>query len=76
MASVPVVITDLNRDGKNDLIAGWGHHYGLHWWEQRRDGTGKRSWVRHVIDSLHSQFHTLAWVDLDNDDKPKLVTGK
>lgn len=75
-ASIPVIITDVNGDGKNDCIAGKGHDYGLDWYEQKIDPAGKRSWLKHPIDPFNSQYHTMAWEDLDNDGKKELITGK
>jgi hypothetical protein len=75
-ASVPIIITDLNGDNLNDLIFGQGHDYGLYWLEQRQDNADKRSWHHHVIDTSASQYHTMAWTDLDDDGKPELITGK
>ena len=80
VASVPVIVTDLNGDKKNDLIVGQGHGYGLHWYEQqpapadRKDG--KRSWVKHIIDEKNSQYHCMEWADIDGDKRPDLITGK
>ncbi len=71
-ASVPILVVDVNGDGRNDLIAGQGHDYGLNWFEQ----TAQHTWTKHVIDPNQSQFHTMAWVDLDGDQKPELLTGK
>ncbi|RYY22631.1 MAG: VCBS repeat-containing protein, partial [Chitinophagaceae bacterium] len=74
---IPVIVADLNKDGKADLIVGQGHGYGLDWYEQRLSkADGKRSWIKHSIDSSNSQFHTLMWEDIDGDGKPELVTGK
>ena len=72
--SVPILVTDVNGDGLNDLIAGGGHCYGLDWWEQRSDG-GARSWICHHIDPHNSQYHDLMWIDIDGDGKCELVTG-
>ncbi|MDR3711782.1 MAG: VCBS repeat-containing protein [Puia sp.] len=74
--SVPVLVVDVNGDGKNDIIAGQAHDYGLNWFEQRVDRSGKRSWVRHPIDPSNSQFHTMEWEDIDGDGVKELVTGK
>ena len=41
-ASIPILIEDLNSDGKNDLIVGQAHGYGLDWYEQKIDQAGKR----------------------------------
>jgi hypothetical protein len=75
-ASVPILVVDVNKDGKNDLIAGQGHSYGLDWYEQKMNAPGKREWVKHPIDPNNSQFHTMEWADLDGDGKNELVTGK
>ena len=49
-ASVPVLVVDVNGDGVNDLIVGGAHAYGLSWWEQCVDASGKRTWRQHQID--------------------------
>lgn len=76
-ASCPILVVDLNEDGKNDVIWADGHNYGLYWHEQMEpqpDGT--TTWRQHLIDKKFSQGHCLAWEDVDNDDKPELITGK
>jgi hypothetical protein len=75
MASVPILVVDVNQDGLNDLIVGNGHGYGLDWWEQRLEG-GKRTWIKHPIDPFNSQYHDLWWMDIDGDGECELVTGK
>jgi len=74
-ASVPILVADVNRDGLADIIVGQGHNYGLDWWEQTRDANGKRGWKRHPIDPFCSQYHAMAWADIDGDGQPELVTG-
>lgn len=76
-ASCPILVLDLNGDGRNDLIWGDGHNYGLYWEEQLPpQADGKTVWKQHLIDKSFSQAHALAWEDIDNDGAPELITGK
>ena len=73
--SVPIIVADVNSDGLNDLIVGHGHSYGLNWYEQKKEGKSIQ-FIKHPIDPFHSQYHTMEWVDIDNDGKMELITGK
>lgn len=75
-ASVPMLVTDVNLDGRNDLIVGQAHNYGLDWYEQKVDAKKNRTWVKHAIDPYNAQYHTMVLSDIDNDGKPELITGK
>jgi len=75
-ASVPMLVVDVNGDGRNELIVGNGHGYGLTWYEPRRAAGGAIAWQPHPIDPFNAQYHDLMWVDIDGDGKPELVTGK
>ena len=75
--SCPFIVVDLNRDGRNDIIWGKAHDFGLYWWEQGKpkdDGT--TTWTEHLIDDSWSQPHCLTWADLDGDGQSDLITGK
>lgn len=74
-ASIPVLVHDVDGDGDADLIWGRGHQFGLYWLEQTKND-GNRDWQRHVIDTEHSQFHSLLLADLDGDKKVELIAGK
>jgi len=74
-AGLPMLVTDANGDGMNDIIIGSDHGYGLAWYEQTSEG-GKRRFRKHWIETDFPTFHTMALADLDGDGKPELITGK
>ena len=65
-------VLDVNGDGRNDVIAGAGHNYGLFWFEQAKDG----QFTRRTIDASWSQAHASTVVDLNGDGRTDIVTGK
>ncbi len=73
--SIPMLVVDINGDGKNEIIAGSAHAYGL-WWSEQEIVDGKRVWVHHPIDPFCAQYHDLQWMDIDGDGQCELVTGK
>ncbi len=76
-ASCPMIVTDLDGDGRHDLIWGRGHDYGLYWWRQLEPAEdGSTRWEEHLIDDSWSQAHCLVWTDLDGDGQNELITGK
>jgi len=75
-ASIPIIIADINHDGRSDFITGIAHDYGLFWYEQLIDSNNKRTWKKHPIDLSNSEYHTMEWEDIDNDGNPELITGK
>lgn len=74
-ASIPMIVVDVNGDGLNDIIVGQAHAFGLFWLEQEKSGNSI-SFLKHEIDPFQSQYHTMEWVDIDNDGQNELVTGK
>jgi len=74
--SIPVLVYDVNGDGRADLIEGQGHGYGLNWWEQKVDTAGQRKWIKHEIDPDRSQYHDMQLMDIDKDGQLELITGK
>ena len=76
-ASVPMLVVDLDGDGRNDIIHGAAHDFGLQWWQhQGSDADGKITWKNHLIDDSFSQPHAMIMADLDGDGDDELVTGK
>jgi hypothetical protein len=73
--SMPIIVSDPDEDGDNDLIYGIGHDYGVYWLEQT-NVKGKRQWNKHLIDDSWSQGHAPLWADLDNNGHNEYVTGK
>ena len=71
-ASVPILVHDVDGDGLADIIYGSGHDYGLFWLRQVKPGV----WERHVIDGAWSQYHDMQLLDINNDGRLELVTGK
>ena len=69
---MPMLVVDVDGDGKNEIVTGNAHGYGLWWSKRLADGT----WVHHPIDPFNAQYHDLIWADIDGDGAPELVTGK
>lgn len=71
-ASIRMEVSDVDLDGKADIIFGKGHDYGLFWLKQ----VGGGKWTQHAIDESFSQVHTVALEDIDGDGKLELLAGK
>ncbi|MCL5279092.1 MAG: DUF1080 domain-containing protein [Planctomycetes bacterium] len=74
--SHPILVYDVDGDGRNDILIGSAHAYGFAWLQQKVDGAGKRTFTTHWVETDFSQVHTFALGDLNGDGKPDLVTGK
>ncbi|MCX6614099.1 MAG: VCBS repeat-containing protein, partial [Acidobacteria bacterium] len=59
-------VLDVNGDGRNDIVTGNAHDYGVFWLEQNAGGTFE---IR-MIDDSWSQPHAITMVDLNKDGKP------
>lgn len=75
---ISILGTDVDGDGRTDVVWGMGHDYGLYWLRQTGGpgADGKRQWERRTIDKSFSEAHVLMPVDLDGNKRPWLVTGK
>jgi len=82
-----MAIYDVNGDGLNDVVTVLqAHGFGLAWFEQKRDGGGKISFVKHmIIDDLTSknaggvtiaEMHASTFADVDGDGIPDFIAGK
>ncbi|WP_437226096.1 FG-GAP repeat domain-containing protein [Planctomicrobium sp. SH661] len=75
--SVPVLVRDINKDGRNDIIIGNPHDYGLFvWYAEEPAADGKLNFRKEVIDKSFSQLHCLHFADMDGDGREDLITGK
>ena len=76
-ASCPMLIRDMDGDGKNDIVWGKGHDFGLYWWQaEGADKDGKLIFKQHLIDESFSQPHTIHLADLNGDGTDELISGK
>jgi hypothetical protein len=80
-------IYDVNGDSLNDVVTALeGHGFGLAWFEQKRDGAGRITFVQHTImDSAlgdnaggvwFTQPHAVTFADINQDGILDMVTGK
>lgn len=84
-----MAVYDVNGDGLNDVVTVLdAHGWGMAWFEQKRDGTGTISFVRHMIFDgpntkeanaggvAFSEAHGDVLADMNNDGIPDFIVGK
>jgi hypothetical protein len=69
-------VLDVNKDGLNDVVSASAHRYGIWWYEQVKDVNQNISWKRHEINKSISQTHASELIDINQDGKLELITGK
>lgn len=75
--SCPVLVRDLDQDGKNDVIWGNPHDFGLFvWWGRGVAADGAWQYEETLVDRSFSQPHCITFADLDGDGQDELITGK
>ncbi|HCN82849.1 MAG TPA: hypothetical protein DIT07_04410, partial [Sphingobacteriaceae bacterium] len=78
---------DVNGDKLNDVVTSLNAHgFGLAWFEQKRDASGKISFVRHMIMDDYStknaggvtfsELHGSTFADIDGDGITDFIVGK
>ena len=82
-----MAVYDVNGDGLNDVVTVLqAHGWGVAWFEQKRDASGKISFVQHmIIDDfwtknaghvVASELHGTGVADIDGDGIPDFLAGK
>lgn len=82
-----MAVYDINGDGLNDVVTSLNAHgFGLGWFEQKRDASGKISFVKHLIADDYStknpggvtfsEMHGSTFADVDGDGIPDFIIGK
>jgi hypothetical protein len=70
------IVTDINKDGLNDILTSTAPKYGIFWYEQQRAADGTITWKQHVIDARGRRPTISASPTSTNDGNKEIVTGK
>ncbi|MDW8207692.1 MAG: hypothetical protein RMJ43_07630 [Chloroherpetonaceae bacterium] len=73
--SIGMLVLDVDGDGRNDIVFGSGHNYGVYWLQQQPPGNAKR-WVQRVIDRSWSQAHSMLLAPIEGGRWLVILTGK
>jgi hypothetical protein len=65
-------VHDVNADGRPDVVGSMAHDYGIFWLEHTAAG----AWEKRLVDDSWSQGHALTLIDVNQDGKLDLLTGK
>ncbi|MEO8657035.1 MAG: VCBS repeat-containing protein [Bryobacteraceae bacterium] len=65
-------VTDVDGDGRNDVVTSYAHNYGIFWMKQGTDG----KFTKNLIDDSWSQAHAVSLVDVNGDGRLDILTGK
>lgn len=87
MGGSVMAVYDVNGDKLNDVVTSLNAHgYGLAWFEQKRDASGKISFTRHMImddystknagNVTFSELHGSTFADIDGDGITDFIVGK
>ena len=82
-----MAVYDVNGDGLNDVVCALNAHgFGLAWFEQKRDASGRISFERHMVADDYSaqnaggvtfsEPHGSTFADIDGDGIPDFIVGK
>lgn len=82
-----IITYDVDGDGDNDVVGStWAHGWGLSWYENRKDASGRITFTEHPImgrvneadkyGAGFSELHAISLVDMDGDGLKDIVTGK
>mgnify|MGYP000125223677 CR=1 FL=1 len=73
--SIGMLVHDWDGDGKNEVVFGSGHNYGLYWIKPNTGGTDPK-YIQWLIDKSWSQAHSLILAPLEKKNELVILTGK